>query len=184
MRVAASLHQMCVNGARALVAPLRFFSHIMPTRHMPVVALTVVAASGAACAVGAARLTAATQDTQPVPPHAAFTAKAEAEGQPEASKDVGSNVHISTNNSTQVGGAAARTNVTSTVTSTTPNQAATNVTVNGQPITVPTSGTIDKTINDSGGTTTVRVESNASESATSSVHVEVNSTSTTTRGGQ
>jgi hypothetical protein len=183
MRIAGSLRQACLNVARTLFAPLHFFLIILPRKRVPVMVLTVAAASGAACAFGATQLTTATPGMQKTSQQAS-TQKAEAQADVSAqpSKEPDANIHISTNSGSQTDGASANTNITSTVSSTASGQAGTSVTVNGQSIPVPTSGTINRTIADGDGTTTVHVDSASSDRTTSSVHVEVNST--TTSGGE
>ncbi|MGI0134409.1 MAG: hypothetical protein ACREBW_05575, partial [Candidatus Micrarchaeaceae archaeon] len=151
-------------------------------RRTPIALFAVFVASGAACVVGAVQLSAAASSGESAQHAAAQPTVTVSASQSSAGTTQGADVHILADNSTGAVGATAQSTVTSTVSSSGTGQPNTSVTVNGQQIPVPDNGSVNRTISDASGTTTVQVNSDSSNS--SSVNVQVNSTSSSGGGGQ
>lgn len=163
-----------------LFAPFRFFLSQNTRRRVPIMTFTLLTASGVACAVGAMRL------SNPIRPVAALSASNGSTGHVEsAAKSNNSSAEsrhadarISADNSASVSsGSSAQFSVNSTVSSA-GQSGATRVTVNGQTIPLSADGTVHKVITDNSGTTTVQITSTSDITSNSSVHMELNNTST------
>jgi hypothetical protein len=184
MRIAARLRNFFVSPWYMLFAPLRFFSRTVP-RRAPIMILTVAAASGAAYAVGATQLSVGmNQRPDGASQHAATQPGISiSASQSSASGTQHADMNISADTNIDAGASASQPDLTSTGASRSSGKSTTSVSINGQTIPVPDGGMVNRVMSDGSNTTTVQVSSNASDSANSSVDVQVQST-TSSGGGQ